>query len=363
MRALAWFRSIVEPRYIAMLLETGQDTCYSVFDDGDLEIGIDKAYTVQTLGDYSGNSNIEVAHYAAGSISFTAPNTIACAVNGLVGWAVNDIMVIKGSTGNDGVVTVTGIGGAPANLTISAAANEPAAAMISLYKRTAHSNNAVDDDNTGLQWSRNTSIGEAVGSASNGAMNWYDLATVFTLHPLAADLQMITGTNTLRIVGGAGEVNHYHVGDLLDCAGFANAVNNLPGYYVVSVAVNGADLDIVFDPSNNTLVNEAAGGARSIGLQCRSIYNYAAGARSASLSNFTDWRAANAYELMSIMDFEAPSAYPDAIAFPVWPRGMWCSSTSPDFIVRAPAFDFLLATIARTAKTVASRIALVRLGT
>ncbi|MGB3905736.1 MAG: hypothetical protein WBB22_12505, partial [Anaerolineae bacterium] len=61
---IAKARTLMEG-YMGRLLQTGQTTCYSVFDDGDLEIGIGKSYTVETLGAYSGNVNIEVAHYAA----------------------------------------------------------------------------------------------------------------------------------------------------------------------------------------------------------------------------------------------------------------------------------------------------------
>lgn len=349
------------PRRAGMLLETGQTTCYAVGDDGDHEEGLNKRYEVLTTGQYSGNSNIEVAHYAAATISFTAPNTIADAAGGLAGWAVNDIMVIKGTANNDGAVTVTGVGGAPNNLTISAAVNEAAGAYMSLYKRAAHSNNAVQDLVTGRMWSRYTSKGEAVGAASNGTLNWYDVATVFTLHGAAADLQMIAATNMLRIVGGAGEVNAYHEGDLLDCAGFANPDNNLPGYYVESVTVNGADLDIVLDPVNNTLVSEAAGGARSIGLVCQSIFNYAAGARLGGLAEYTDWRLPNEKELQSLKEMEIPTGYPDAVAFPGWPTvWMWTASTDPTNVANGVRFQYASGVGGLVVKTTACLCALVR---
>jgi len=317
----------------AGLLETGQTTCYHVFDDGDLEIGIDKAYTVLTLGDYSGNTNIEVAHYAGNQISFAAiGNIVADVAAGLVTFLAGDTVVVKGTTNNDGVYTVAVGGVAGQFTTVEALVNEAAGPYVSFYKRTAHSNNAIDDDNTGLQWSRNTSTGERIGPVSGGTLAWYDVAAVFTLHPAAADLQMIAATNTIRIVGGAGEVNRYHIGDLLDCAGFANAVNNLPGYYVVSVTINGANLDIVLDPGNEVLIAEAAGGARSIGLVCRTCFNYMAGARLANLNNLADWRVPNLFECLSLADFEAPTALPDAVAFPGWPAHSWTSTTRPDII-------------------------------
>jgi len=350
--------------YTSLLLETGQTTCYSVFDDGDVEAGVAKAYTPLVAGAYAGNSNIEVAHYAAATISFTlAGSVVADAANGLVTFLAGDTVVIKGSTLNDGVYTVA-VGANPAQFTtVQALVNELAGAVVSLYKRTAHSNNAVDDDETGLQWSRNTSTGELIGPTSNGLLNWYDVATVFALHGAAADLSIVMPGNILRIVGGAGEVNAYHVGDLLDCAGFANAVNNFPGYYVESVTVNALDLDIVLDPSNQTLIAEAAGGARSIGLVCRSIFNYAAGARLAALSNLTDWRPPNVEELISIMDFEVPNALPDAVAFPGWPAGVvWTSTTCPAAIAQALHADFQWGRLPWGAKTTTYLTALVRLG-
>jgi hypothetical protein len=352
--------SIQEITRRGRLLKTGQTTCYAIGDDGDVEAGLDKAYYVYTVGSYAGTSNIEVAHYAAATLSFAAPNTIADAAGGLAGWAVNDVMVIKGSANNDGAVTVTGIGGVPNNLTISAAVNELAGAVISLYKRVAHSNNCVFDRRTGRMWSRYTSNGEKVGPNSTGTLNWYNVATVFTLHGAAADLQMIA-PDTLRIVGGAGEVNAYHEGDLLDCAGFANAVNNLPGYYVEAVAVNGADLDITLDPSNQTLVSEAAGGARSIGLVCRSCFNYAAGARLTGLAGYTDWRVPNTTALLSLCEYEAPSAIPDAVAFPGWPADYVVSSqTTPNVTANRLNVTYLVGQIGSGAKTGTNVVALVR---
>lgn len=339
------------------LLETGQRTVYAVGDDGDHEAGEGKAYYVHA---YPGTSDIEVAHYAAATISYTAPNTIADAAGGLDGWVVNDTMVIKGTASNDGVVTVTGIGGAPNNLTISVAVNEAAGAYMSLYKRAAHSNNAVFDRRTGWMWSRYTSNGEKVGILSNGTLNWYDVATVFTLHPAAADLQMRAAPhNVVRIIGGAAEVVRYHVGDLLECPGFANTVNTRPCYYVIGVYVAGADLDIELDPVNNVLVNEAAGGARSIGLVCRSIFNYAAGAKLIGLGGYSDWRLPNATALWSLSIGQ--TTIPDAVAFPGWPgAAVWTSSTRVGVPANALQVRFGVADIGNIIKTAAHLASLVR---
>ena len=348
----------------APLLETGQTTCYAVGDDGDRQIGIATGYTVRDAGHYAGTTNIDVAHYAAPTLSFVAPNTVNDAGAGLVTILAADTIVVKGSGLNDGVYTVAVGGVAGSFTTVEAVVNEGAGTYVSLYKRAAHSNEGVDDLKTGLQWSRNTSTGEKVGPTSNGLLNWYDVATLFTLHPAAADVAMVVPGSIIRIVGGAAELTSYHVGDLVKCTGFVNADNNLPGYYVESVAVNGADLDITIDPSNQTLVNEAAGGARSIGLVTRSCFNYAAGARLAALSNLTDWRVPNRTEGASIMDSEAPTGVPDPVAFPGWVNGyVWSSTSRCDNLANAISLNYSRGALPDASRTFNYCAALVRLGT
>ncbi len=281
----------------------------------------------------------------------------------LVGWAVNDLMVIKGTANNDGVVTVTGIGGAPANLTISAAVNEAAGAYMSLYKQTPHSNNCVFDRRTGRMWSRNTSNGEAVGVLSDGTLNWYAVATLFPLHPVAADLQMIgPPANVLRIVNAAAEIDRYHVGDLIKCGGFANPANNLPGYYVTDVQIWAAlSLDVYLEPVNNVLVSEVAAGARTIGLVTRSIFNYAAGANLIGLGGYNDWRVPNVFEGASLLNHEAVDGYPDPVAFPGWGNWVtWTSTTRASQNTSAVIIDWLGPYIQAWAKTGTRLFILVR---
>jgi hypothetical protein len=338
------------------LLETGQTTCYHVGDDGDYEAGLGKAYTILTTGGYSGTSNLDVPSYAAATIAFaaTTPGTITDTANGLAHILTGDTIVVKGSASNDGTYAVSTGGVAGTVRTTEATVLEAAGAYVKLYKRAAHSNNAVLDRHTGLMWSRYTSNAERVGAASTGTLNWYDAATCFTLHPAGADLQMIAApTNTLRIVGGAGEVARYDVGDIIVCSGFANAVNNLPGYYVVSVTVNGADLDIVLDPVNNVLVAEAAGGARDIKLVCRSIFGYAAAARAASLGGHTDWRVPADIELVNLRNTEVATAVPDAVAFPGWPTtaAVWTATTCPAPPTNAMQVLFAYGRLDRSGKT------------
>ena len=340
--------------------KTRQTTCYTIGDDGDVEAGVDTAYRVNTL---PGTTDIQVAHYAAPTLSYAAPNTIADAANGLAGWAVNDRMVIKGSASNDGEVTVTGIGGAPANLTISAAVNEIAGAMISLYKVAAHSNDVVL--HMGLMWSRYSDAGEAVGTLSDGTLAWYRAAApeLYTLYNVANTISVIMPGNIFRIIGGAA-LTQFHAGDVIRVVTFVNAVNNLPGYYVVSVTPNGADLDVVVDPGNEVLIAEGAVGD-AISLLCRTIWNYAAGARLGGLAGHTDWRNPNVEELRRLINHEAPSGIPDAVAFPGWNAALryWTSTTRPD-----GAGDAEYVTFGAPSQAVASKVnlyitALVRLGT
>jgi hypothetical protein len=203
---------------------------------------------------------------------------------------------------------------------------EAAGAMVSLYKRTVHSNECVRDLRTGLMWSRNTSTAEKVGQASNGTLIWADVTKVYTIYSSANTISVIA-PNIFRITGGAALIQ-FHVGDLIRCVGFANGVNNTVGFYVTAVTVNGADLDIVIDPINSILVAEGAVGD-SIGLVCTSIFNYAAGANLAGLAGYTDWRNPDDVELKALMDMEAPTAYPNAVAFPAWADSAWASTTCP----------------------------------
>ena len=343
-----WDLVVAGPGYPNALLATGQQLCLQVGDDGDVEAGDVKAYTVIAT---PGNTDVETAWYAAATLSFTAPNTIADAAGGLAGWLVNDRMMIKGSGGNDGEVTVTGIGGAPNNLTISAAVNEIAGAMISLYKVDAHSNNVVQDDNTGVMWLR------FLGSRM---LNFYDAATRFTIYNAANTISCIAASNTFRVIGGAA-LTQFHVGDAIMCAGFANAVNNLAFMVVVSATPNGADLDIVVDPGNNVLIAEGAVGD-TVYLNCRSMFNFLAGANAAGVSGYTDWRIANLTEMYSVADYStAPITRPDAIAFPVWYNAyFWSSTHSGGASAYLP--HYATGVIAAAAKTLNEWYCLVRLG-
>jgi hypothetical protein len=330
------------------LLKTRQTTAYHVGDDGDLEPGLPVSYTVLTAGQFSGTTAIDTPHYAANGISFAAPSTINDAGAGLVTFLDTDTIRVRGSTLNDGVYTIAaGGGGAAGAIVVNeiTIVNEIAGPYVTICKRSAPSNNVVIDNVTGRMWKRNTTgtVGsvERVGPASDGKLNWYGAATSFSLHPAAADLQMIAASKTLRIVGGAAELPYYFAGMIIVCTGFANAVNNLPGYRVVSVTVNGADLDILLWTGNNTLIAEAAAGARTISVICRSVYAYCGAANAASFGGYTDWRNPSDVELQSLKDMEALTAVPDAVAFPNWSTDyIFSSTTRPSSTANAMEVDY-----------------------
>jgi hypothetical protein len=319
---------------------------------------------VLTAGQFAGTTAIDTPHYAAATLSFAAPSTINDAAAGLVTFLDTDTIRVRGSTLNDGVYTIAaGGGGAAGAIVVNeiTIVNEIAGPYVTLCKRSSPSNNCVIDNVTGLMWKRYSTGGpvERVGALSTGVLNWYDTATCYTLHPAAADLQMMT--TGIKIVGGAAELPYYFAGMVIDPSGFANAVNNLPGYRVTSVAVNGADLDILLYRGNNTLIAEAAAGARDIRVVCRSIYSYCAGANVASFGGYTDWRNAYDLELISLRDMEAPTARPDAVSFPGWPGDyVWSGTTRPDTVANGMGTHFFTGGTADLVKTSARFCELVR---
>ncbi len=235
----------------ARLLATMQKTVYHTGDDGDSQYGIVPSYTVLTTGQYSSTTTVDTPHYAAATISFDHDTkTCADSASGLVTILTGDTIHVHGGA-NDGATFTVASGANAASFTVNESpTTEAAGSYITLCKETLPVNECVFDNNTGRMWRRYTTSGAKVGPASDGKLAWYDATLCFTLHPVDANLSMDAATKTLKIVGGAGEVSRYHVGDLLEFAGFsvggAGKTNNRAGgYRVVSVTVNGADLDIV----------------------------------------------------------------------------------------------------------------------
>lgn len=349
--------------YGGRLPKTMQITAYHIGDDGDLEPGLPQSFTVFNTGQFAGTTAIDVAHYANNGLSFVAPSTINDAGAGLVTFLAADTIRVRGSASNDGVYTIA-VGGVAGQIVVNEATivNEGAGAYVTICKRSTPSNNAVIDNNTGKMWKRYTTgrVGavEKVGPTSLGTLNWYDTATCFSLHPAAADLQMmVTG---IKIVGGAAELARYYVGMVIDPSGFANAVNNLPGYRITSVTVNGADLDLILYTGNQVLLAEAAAGARDIRVVCRSIFAYAGAANAASFGGYTDWRIPIDSELVVIRDMEVATALPNAIAFPDWPTAHWSDTTEPTTVANATYLTFNTGQIGTVVKTTPINCEIVR---
>lgn len=235
-------------------LVTGQLTCYVIGDDGDRQKGQSKIYQVLTTGSQSGTVNVDSPHYAAATIAFaaTTPGTITDSANLLATVLTGDKIRVRGSALNDngGVEYNVSTGGVAGTIrTTEATVAELAGAYITICKRATHSNAIVvdlrSDPRFGRRmWTQSVQTGK-IGPASDGKLNWYNATKCYTLHPAAADLQMIAATKTLKIVGGAGEIARYFAGMVIVNSGFAVACNNLPGYVVQSVTVNNLDLDLV----------------------------------------------------------------------------------------------------------------------
>jgi hypothetical protein len=282
-------------------------------------------------------ASIDSATQVTGTVNSTASNTVNITFTSAVLFTTvktADSIRVRGSASNDAVYTVATGANASVIIVTEAVTDEAAGAYITICKRASPSNNAVLDNNTGRMWRRYTTSAEKVSdSATDGYLNWWDAAQCYFLHPADANLSITSTTKILKIAGGAGEVARYNLGYLIQLAGFANAGNNRSGgYRIDSVAVNGADLDIGLWTGfgSNPLTTETAAGTRSIKLVCRSIYSYVAAMNAASLGGYTDWRIPSDLELVGLRDMEAPSAVPNATAFPSWPADyVWSSTTAP----------------------------------
>ena len=160
--------------YTSKLLKTGQTTQYNdELDDGYYEKGVAKSYTVNTTGDQSGTTNVDLAHYisVAGAISFNnTTKKITDSGSGLAIFKTNDV-ILTSSANNPGPFTVT-TGNVAGGIVCSGATfvDETPEGAITLYKRATISNNTVLDNNTGLIWLRYPSV--KVGLNSNGKMPW-----------------------------------------------------------------------------------------------------------------------------------------------------------------------------------------------
>ena len=346
------------------LLKTGQTTAYAAGDDGDVQAGIAKLYSIFTAGQFSGTEEVYVPTLARADIAFVNATSKITAATGLGVVKTGDVIRIRGSAGNDTEYTVATGNVSNEIVLTSAPVEEAAGAMITIAKQALQSNNCVTDLETGLMWMRYGSYSPAkLGAASDGKLLW--TATAVEVHVKGNDLQMIAGgvgSCTVKIVGGAGEVLRYWAGYTYSFDGFANAVNKLTGFKCVSVTVNGADLDLVMDTGNLTAIAEAAGVNGSIYLSCNDIWSFANSANQAEVGGYSDWRVCNKSEANSILDSEAPTGVPDTTAFPGVTSLLWSSTTSPSTTTSALYFDSAYGGLVHNAKTSAWCTMLVRGG-
>lgn len=92
------------------------------------------------------------------------------------------------------------------------------------------------------------------------------------------------------------------------------------------------------------------------------FFTYCAAANAALLAGYGDWRIATIYELVSLVDLEAPSSEPDVIAFPLWIAAIGSATTAPDTITDAVYLSFASFSADRFDKTLNRWFALVRGG-
>ncbi len=94
------------------------------------------------------------------------------------------------------------------------------------------------------------------------------------------------------------------------------------------------------------------------------IFQYCAAANVAKLGGYEDWRVANTFELVGLMDLEATDAAPDSTAFPGWETGtfMWSSTVRPSLTTRAQRVWFLHGHVDNATFATVYPVALVRGG-
>lgn len=101
------------------------------------------------------------------------------------------------------------------------------------------------------------------------------------------------------------------------------------------------------------------------GATAEGIFAYVAAANAANLGGYNDWRIPNMFELVSLMDGEAPTGAPDSTAFPTWPTTaglVWSSTTRPDSTTGAIVGNYTSGVTGVQVKTGTAFCALVRAG-
>ncbi len=195
----------------SQVLKTGQTTKYVDGDDGDLQKGVAKAYSVLTTGQYSLTTNIDLAHYTATAAHVTFDNTAKTIVdsdNGLAIFKTNDV-IMTNTANNLGPFTVT-TGNTAEKITCTGATfvSETPAGAVTFYKREPHSNACVLDLKTGLMWSK--TLSGKMGATSDGLLPWttvtggygvfpYKVAANSGTHPSGTGLALFTDWRVANI--------------------------------------------------------------------------------------------------------------------------------------------------------------------
>jgi hypothetical protein len=199
-----------------------------------------------------------------------------------------------------------------------------------------------------------------ISATANGADLDIVLWTGFVTTPV-----VLTGTTTNgnKVISGLSSTAGLRVGMAIAGTGVgaASIIATIDSATQVTGTVNStasASVSVTF----TTLATEAAGGSRSIKVVCQSIFAYVAACNAASLAGYTDWRIPYDLELANIRDMEAPTAAPNAAAFPSWPTDdyVWSATTYPTFTSNALVVSFGSGGISSNIKSTTYYVALLR---
>jgi len=94
------------------------------------------------------------------------------------------------------------------------------------------------------------------------------------------------------------------------------------------------------------------------------IFAYAAAANAALLGGYDDWRVPNLFELLSIIDFEAPNGLPSSVEFPGFPSNDYLHSSTarPSDATKSQYYDPSIGVVSGYDKTASYNLILVRGG-